>query len=142
MFQLHSIAGRILIGKSVGFLVGLLSFFFLPNLGMEHELLFRLGLWVFYALFGVTIGLAGVLTVHPFGFRLYFWMRGAVLGTVFHLMLVLLAYDAMMSIMLHPAFAWLPLTSPFWIVLDGAILGMIMAALATKIVGEGALPVR
>ena len=59
-----------------------------------------------------------------------------------HLMLVLLAYEAAAAITAHPVFAWMGLVSPFWLVLDGIILGVIIGYSATKIAGEGSLPMR
>ncbi len=142
MINKHSIAGRMVVGYGLGFLVGMAVFFLLPALGIAHELAFRLGLWVFYLLLGVMVALLGVLTVHPLGFPLKWWMRGAIVGGMFHLMLVLVAFDEMTALMMHPMFAWMTLTSPFWVIVDGIILGMIIGGVATKVAGEGALPMR
>ncbi len=142
MMQQHSVAGRVVTTKLIGFIVGGIAFFGLPALGAELSLTFLLGLWAFYMLMSVNIGLMGIFTKHPIlGFRMYYWLRGPLLGTAYHLMLVLLAYNEIASIMTLPAFAWFGLSSPFWILIDGAILGLIIAWVATKFVGEGNLPI-
>lgn len=142
MFARRSIAGRVAAGKAVGALVGVMAFLFLPLINVAYELEFRLGLVLFYVVLGAFIGLSGRLTVHPLGFSLNFWKRGLVLGGITHLVLALVAYENIALLLQTSAFAWLGLTSPYWIVLDGMIIGVIIGYTATKWAGEGDLPMR
>jgi len=46
MFQTHLIAGRVVIEKTVGFILGGITFVGLPVLGSETSTLFNLGVWL------------------------------------------------------------------------------------------------
>lgn len=143
MFQKHSLTGRIATAKTIGFVMGGVIFFLMLALGATYGTMFGLGLWLFYMLMSITIGFIGLFNQHPiFNFRMHWWMRGAVIGVAYHLMLVLIAYTEISSMFTLPAFAWTGLASPFWILLDGAILGIITAGLTTKYIGEGEMPLK
>jgi hypothetical protein len=143
MFQKNSIAGRVAIGKTCGFLLGGVAFVMLPLLGAETSTLFNLGIWLLSILMGITIGLVGVFAVHPvFGFRLPFYVRGAVVGASFFLLLPLLAMSEMAGLMQLEFVQWFGLTSPWWVVLEGAVWGTLIGWLATMWGGEGPLPVQ
>ncbi|MCF7836879.1 hypothetical protein K9N08_02955 [Candidatus Gracilibacteria bacterium] len=80
-------------------------------------------------LIGAIVGLAGAYKVHPFlGFRIIPIVRGAILGTLVSLTL---AFGALIA---APENA----TQIFWLIVGtGAIYGMIIDLVATKIGGEG-----
>ncbi len=65
------------------------------------------------------------------------WFRGLLLGAWMNLVLLFFSYDTMNAIMLSlfPEGGWL--SSPFWFVAEGAILGMIIDYLSTRFGGEG-----
>ncbi|MAZ29758.1 hypothetical protein CL655_00540 [bacterium] len=141
MFLQHSVTGRLAVGKTIGFLVGGVLFFLLPALGASVGVQYLLGLWLTYIMMGAVIGFMGVMTEQPvLHFKMPFWLRGGIIGGSFHLLLVLLSYEAVMSLMQLPAVAWLGFTSPYWIIIDGIVLGILMGWAATKISGEGELP--
>lgn len=141
MFQRHSLAGRLAMTKLIGFFVGGFLFFLLPALGATYGTMFGIGLWLMYMLMSVMIGFLGLYTHHPLlGFKMPACLRGAVIGVTYHLAIILLAYGTMQSVVTLPAFAWMGLTSPFWTLIDGAIIGMIIATLTTKYIGEGEMP--
>lgn len=143
MFQRHSVTVRIGIGKTIGFVVGLIVFFTLPATGAEVSTMFLFGLWFTYIMMGAMIGLMGIMTEHPvLKFKMPFWVRGAVVGIGFHLLVVLLAYDSIAAMMDIPFIAWFGVRSPFWMLIDGAVLGIIMSYVATKVSGEGNLPLK
>lgn len=86
-------------------------------------------------LIGVVIGLAGAYTHHPIlGFRMPAWFRGAVLGAFVSLPI---AFGALLT----PAEqipAGQTLTFIFWATLaTGAIYGLVIDLIATKVGGEG-----
>lgn len=141
MFQRHSLTGRLAMTKLIGFFLGGFLFFLLPALGATYGTMFGLGLWLIYILMSITIGFVGLYTHHPLlGFRMPAWMRGAAIGAGYHLAIILLAYETIQSIVTLPAFAWMGLTSPFWMLLDGAVIGIVIATLTTKYIGEGEMP--
>ncbi len=146
MVQKNSIAGRVFVGVTIGFSIGLLAFFLLPALGYSAVPSFLWGLWLLYILLGFFIGLVGRVTEHPiFGFTTHWWLRGAVFGLLFHLLLVLLALAEVEYVVSLPAFSFVTDivgTSPYWLLVDGACVGIFMAWCATKIAGEGDLPLR
>jgi hypothetical protein len=142
MFSIHSIFGRVAISKSIGAVLGGVAFFGLPLLGAESSTLFNLGIWLLTILMGAMIGFIGIMTVHPlFNFRLPFYVRGAVVGASFFLLLPLLAMDQMNAFMQLEIVQWFGLVSPWWVVLEGAVWGIILSGITTAICGEGDLPV-
>ncbi|MCK9996268.1 MAG: hypothetical protein KAH56_08325 [Candidatus Krumholzibacteria bacterium] len=66
-----------------------------------------------------------------------FWVRGPVFGAWFNLVLAFLMYEKLSVLMQELGGAFSGVTSPFWIVLEGAVLGLVIDAVATKIAGEG-----
>lgn len=143
MANLHkkSVFKRIVVGKLIGLVVGGISFAMLPLYGLAGETMFGLGMWLAFILMGGTIGLLGIMTQHPiFDFRLRFWMRGAVVGFSFMLMVILLGYEQIQAIMSSPLVSWVGLKSPFWALIDGTLIGIFMGWVATKVAGEGDIP--
>lgn len=135
----HSVMNRIIIGKTMGFVAGLLVFLLLPVLGVTLDLKFGLGLIVFYVVLGVLTAFMGTMDHHPiFKFPLPWWLRGLLMGLTMHVMLVLLAYDQIGAI--AQSLNLFGMVSPWWALLDGAILGVLMAFVETKWAGEGKLP--
>lgn len=136
MFHRHSMAGRVAVAVGVGFVIGGLVNLFLVSSGVNYTTTFSYGLWLFYILMSLTIAVMGIFIRHPiFRFPMRWWMRGAVIGAIYHLLLVLLAYDIVMEMMQLPIVTWLGLTSPFWVLLDGIVIGMIVGGVTTKVVG-------
>ena len=138
MFRKNSLMTRIAIGKSLGLLFGATGFFllayFIPNL----DLLFRWGILLWYTTLGAIIGVFGVFTYHPI-LKLPFpwWIRSFYIGAWMNLVLTFFAYDTLQEIMVFTFGENGILHSPFWMVLDGAIAGLIIGYFATKYGGEG-----
>lgn len=142
MFHKHSLTGRMAISLGVGLLFGGILFITLPLLGAEVSLMFRAGLLLMYAIMSMFIGLMGIFTTHPiFGFKMNFWMRGIVLGFIFHVMLVFLAHSQIATLMEVPFIAWFGFTSPFWILIDGMVYATVISWAGVHFAGEGNLPV-
>ncbi|HEY5713994.1 MAG TPA: hypothetical protein VIT68_01455 [Candidatus Gracilibacteria bacterium] len=138
MIHRHSVAGRVAVGKIIGLLVGLLIFFGAPSMGLELSTRFALGLILFYVMLGAFVGLMGVMDHHPiFKFKMPYWLRGIIIGVGMHLMLVLLAYDQMSLIMQLKIVQSMGFSSPFWVLIDGAVLGFLMEFIVTRHCGEG-----
>jgi hypothetical protein len=126
---------RIGSAKMVGLVVGLIAFFMIPVLWPEGSMWLRVGVLLWYTTVGAVIGVFGLISHHPmFGFRLTWWFRGLFVGVWFNLVLAFLMHDKLEILMqqLEGGFS-----SPFWIVPEGAVIGLIIDAVATRIAGEG-----
>lgn len=137
----HSLTNRLKVGVLIGFFTGGLVFFLAPLFGLVFSTALGAGLWIFYVILGLMTGFLGLFEQHPIlKFPTPFWLRGMVIGVVMHLMLVLLTYDQMAEI-LH-SMDFMGLQSPFWALIDGLILGVLMSWLEAKYAGEGTLPLK
>ncbi|MBT6273523.1 MAG: hypothetical protein HOI95_05250 [Chromatiales bacterium] len=143
MLNKPSLVTRVAVGKTTGFAVGLLGFVTLPYLWSDADLMMRWGFLLWYTTVGVVIGMAGVFTWHPvLRMRIPWWALGALLGAWLNFVLALLIYDPLAQAMVAVFGPELPLTSPFWFCLEGALVGCFIAFLATKFGGEGPKTVR
>ena len=143
MFNKRSTAGRVAVSKTIGFIVGVLALLVLPLIPVETTLEFKIGFILLIMLMSTFIGLFGVFTKHPLftGWKFSWWVRGPLVGAVFFLLLVLLAKDELGPFMSLDIVVWTGLTSPYWAILDGVILGGLIGYITTKVSGEGDLPV-
>ena len=138
MVHRHSLSGRIITSLATGFVIGGIIHFTLAYWGAHFDLYFTVGLWFFYLPMSMTIALMGMLSHHPiFGFPISWWLRGFVIGTIYHLLLVMLSYGAMYQITIMPKAAAFGLISPGNIIVYGAFIGMFISGIVTKINGEG-----
>ena len=138
MFGNPSLMSRIAVGKSIGFMIGLIGMLSLPAIYPEADWLLRWGILFWYTTFGAIIGVFGVFTYHPI-LKLPFpwWLRSTVLGAWLNFVLTFFAYDDMQAIM-HAMFGEDGmLSSPFWFVLEGALIGLLIGYFATRFGGEG-----
>ncbi len=142
MFKIHSITGRIFIGVIIGLVVGIISIAFLPLFGFSLFSMFGFGTLITFVMMGFTLGLVGIFDYHPiFKFKMQWWIRGAVIGLIFTLMYILLSYSSIELILESNILSWMGLSSPFWVLFDGVIIGLFMGWAETKFAGEGsALP--
>lgn len=138
MFGNPSLMTRIAVGKSIGIMVGLIGMLSLPAIYPEADLMLRWGILLWYTTVGAIIGVFGVFTYHPI-LKLPFpwWLRSTVLGAWLNFVLTFFAYDDMQAIM-HAMFGEDGmLSSPFWFVLEGALVGLLIGYFATRFGGEG-----
>lgn len=143
MFEKPSLITRIVIGKSIGLLFGLIGFILLPYIWPEADLLIRWGVLLWYVTFGAIIALAGVMTYHPvLKLPLPWWFQSPVFGAWLNFVLAFFAYDKLHAMLVSMFGAESSLTSPFWVVLEGAIIGFIIGYFATRFGGEGKETVR
>ena len=139
MFGKPSLMTRIAVGKLVGFVIGLIGFVLLPFVWPESGWLLRWGILLWYTTVGAIIGLFGVIDFHPIlKMRLDWWMRGPWVGAWMNFVLTFFAYDQMHAFLVSFFGKSSALTSPFWFVLEGAIVGLIIAFFSTRFGGEGA----
>ena len=141
-FSPPSLTLRIGIGKAAGFIIGLAGFLILPLLAPEASWMLRWGILLWYTTLGAIIGVFGVYTSHPvLKIPFPWWVRGAFVGGWMNFVLTLFVYDEFASIFAALGVAGL-LSSPFWFVLEGAVVGLFIAWFATRFGGEGPQTVR
>ena len=129
---------RLAIAKSVGFAIGLLAFFLVPVIWPGENMWLRVGVLLWYGTFGAVIGLIGIFDYHPLlKFRMPFWFRGLFLGAWFNFVLAVLMYEKFTVLMAEMGGVMANFDNPFWIVAEGAVLGLLIDGIATKFAGEG-----
>lgn len=138
MFKIKSVTGRIAIGKIIGFIVGIIVILLSPMFGFSIFSMFGFGTLIMFVLMGVMIAFVGQYDKHPvFDFNLSWWLMGSLVGFIFMLMYILLSYNSIEAIMRSNLVSWVGLSSPFWTLLDGAILGAFIAFVQKQIAGKG-----
>ncbi len=138
MIHMHSISGRLVVGKTIGLILGILVMLMLPLFNIPIMSMFGFGTLVMFMLMGVLTAFMGIFDRHPmFDIKMPWWIRGPVVGATFMLMYVLFTYDMMLPMMDSELITWTGLSSPFWAILDGVWIGALMGFLETKLAGEG-----
>jgi len=133
---------RVGTAKMIGLVIGLAGFLMVPSIWPSESMWLRVGLLLWYTTFGAVIGIFGLIDEHPlFKFRMHFWFRGPVFGAWLNLVLAFLMHDKLMVLMPQLEGALGGFQSPFWIVPEGAVLGLLIDGIATRVAGEG-LPTR
>lgn len=139
MSQNPSLVTRIAIGKMVGFLFGLMGFMSLPYFVPEAGLMLRWGMLLWYTTLGAIVGVFGVITFHPvLKLPMPWWFRAPFLGAWMNFVLTLLIFDQLQAMMVAIFGAGGLLSSPFWFVVEGALIALLIGYLATRFGGEGA----
>ena len=143
VFQQPSMVTRVTIGKGIGFFVGLLGFVLVPVILPEAGTMFRWALLLWYTTVGAIIGVFGVFTYHPIlKLPMPWWFRAPVFGGWLNFVLVLFIYNDMRAFMTAVFGAEGTFASPFWFVLEGAIIGLLIGYVCTRYGGEGKETVR
>jgi hypothetical protein len=138
LFGNPSLFTRIVIGKGVGFALGIIGFFMLPILwpGVPMEL--RIGFLFWYATVGAMIAVFGVVTWHPvLHIPMPWWFRAPLIGAWMNLLIVLIAHGELSTMMMSAFGAGSLWNSVYWLVLEGALVGLLIGGLCTKFGGEG-----
>ena len=138
MFGNPSLITRIAIGKGIGFVVGLAGLITLPFFMPDASWLLRWGILFWYTTVGAVIGVFGVMTWHPIlKLPMPWWFRSTCIGAWMNFVLTFFAYDDIGNAMVHTFGADGLLSSPFWMVLEGAVVGIVIGYFATRFGGEG-----
>ena len=138
MFGIQSpFVNRLILGKSLGFIIGLIGFTVLTFM-TDASMMLRIWILFWYLTFGVFIGFIGIMNKHPlFPINLPFWFRGIFFGAWLNLVIVLLAYPVIAPIFTQFTNVWIPVFSPFFLVLEWAIIWLLLEFICTKYAGEG-----
>ena len=127
-----------MVGKLVGFVFGLVGFFLMPAMMGESDLMIRFGLLFWYTTVGAIIGVFGVFTYHPvLHLPMPWWFRSVIVGAWMNFVLMLFIYERLQVYMVFMFGEGGLLSSPWWIVFEGAVIGLLIGFLATRFGGEG-----
>lgn len=133
-----AIAYRVGAGKALGFGVGLIAFFLLPVFVHEPSLLLRSAVLLWYPTLGALVGIFGIFAYHPvMNFPMPWWFRGMIVGAWMNFVLTLFTYEHMCTVMMGMFGEYHVFVSPFWMVLEGALIGMVFDFFLTAWFGEG-----
>ena len=137
MFEKPSLMLRISIGKALGVAFGAAAFFLLPLYG-ETDLVFRIGILFWLATTGAFVGIFGVMTHYPvLNMPMPWWLRGPMVGGFLMLNLWLVARERLDAIAVNMMGTDSVFSSGAWVIADGLVIGLIMAAFITFFGGEG-----
>jgi hypothetical protein len=135
MFENPSLTTRIVIGKTIGLIFGLIGILIIPTLFPEMSTMMKWAFVLWYILVGAFVGIAGTLTYHPvLKINLRWWFRGPLIGGSMDFILALFLYGELTEMMTR--IPWF--SSPFWIVAEGVIVGAVIDYFCTRYGGEGA----
>ena len=138
MFKNPSLTTRIAIGKLIGFIIGLIGFIALPWFWPDATWMLRWGILLWYTTLGAIIGVYGVFTWHPIlKLPMPWWFRAPLIGGWMNFVLTFFAWNEMATMLSVMFGADGLLTSPFWFVAEGALVGLLIGYLATRFGGEG-----
>ena len=138
MFGNPSLHTRLVVGKGLGALFGIIGFIYLTVMPVEDDNLLRWGILLWYTTFGAIIGIFGVYTWHPV-LRLSMpgWFLAPLIGAWLNFVLVFFAYDSLAAAQAAIFGAGGIFASPFWFAAEGAVLGSLIGYFATRFGGEG-----
>lgn len=138
MFIKPSLLTRIFFGQLIGFVFAAVSVILFhhnyPDLGWMSQL----GFVLYYIIIGASVGMMGVITYLPLlEMPITWWMRGPWIGGWMNLALMFLIFDELAIIQSRSFGESSILASPWMFILEGAILGLLIDFICTKIAGEG-----
>ncbi len=125
------IAG-IAVAKWVTFCMGLAMFFLMSDSGVG--LVERWAIVFWYTTLGAIVGMSNAIVRVPIvDLSLPWWIRGPAVSAWMCLMVVLFAGDRVQQLMWFFHVSKGALTSPYWFVGDGLIIGLIAGMFSTRI---------
>lgn len=134
-FESPSLMTRIAIGKAIGLVIGLVGALGVPAFLDQIDVMTRIGILLWYPTMGAFIGVFGVMVRHPvLDLPLPWWVRAPLIGGWMNFVLVFFAHEVMAGLLNGMTGIAL---SPFWFVLEGALVGALMGFVATRFGGEG-----
>ncbi len=138
MFSRNSLVTRVAIGKAIGLVLGIIGYFMLPLFMPDPGWQLQLGILFWYATVGAFIGVFGAFTWHPIlHLPMPWWFRAPLIGGWMNFLLALFAWDDLQIMMVYTFGPDGVFVSPFWIVAEGLLVGLLIGYVATKLGGEG-----
>lgn len=132
-----SMMTRVMTGKICGLIIGSIAFFVLPHLMPEAPTMLRVGILLWYITFGAIIGAFGFFTTCPITKMTFpWWFRDMAMGAWLNFVLVFFAHKDM-EILIITLFGPSSTISPFVFAIEGALVGLIIGAVAKHFGGSG-----
>lgn len=136
MLEKPSLIRRIAIGKLLGLFFGLIGFLIIPIYSPDEGLMFRFAFLLWYTTLGAIVGMFGVMTYHPvLKLPMPWWFRSGLMGGWMNFLLVLFIYDKLAALIAD--YLGTNAISPWWMVLEGVLIGLVCGYFATRLGGEG-----
>ncbi|MBT4989701.1 MAG: hypothetical protein HOM96_04105 [Rickettsiales bacterium] len=133
----HAIIKLIVIGKFTGFFIGMIGFFSLPILIPDTSLMFLSGFVLWYTTMGAVIGVFCYINWYPIlGRPISWWFISAYIGIWMNFIQTLISFDKFKEISTIIFGTNSILSSPFWFILEGAIVGLIIGCFITHFAGK------
>lgn len=76
-----------------------------------------------------------------FNHNISWWMRGLLTGAWFNFVLLMFIFDEISVVLLNSFGAQSIFSTPWWFVIEGAFIGLIIDYLLTRLAGEGSYTV-
>ena len=132
--QMPPIIAGITLAKAVAFLAGIIVFLLLPKFVPEIDPIARWALLFWYPTIAGIAAASNIAELIDIKFmRWQWWQRSVLIGAWLNLIVTLFASDTMQdySMLVHLSFGML--SSQFWFVADGAIVGLIAGFASTRV---------
>ena len=138
MSATQSLVVRIAVGKLVGLVFGVVGFIILPEFLPEAGWQMKWGVLLWYTTLGAIVGVFGVFDRHPvLYFPMPWYVRAPIIGAWMNFVLMLFTFDTMKNGLSMAFGTGSTLSSPFWVVVEGAVVAAVIGFLATRFGGEG-----
>ena len=133
-----SMTRRVIWAKIIGLVIGICGLLFTPYIIPGADMTLKIGVLLWYVTLAAMIGLGGIYTWHPvLKIKIAWWWRGPLFGSWFNFVLLMLAYDAVAQILENVFGSQTILSSPWWLVAEGAAIGFFIDAAITYLAGDG-----
>ena len=120
--------------KCVGLLAGVVIVFISPPPDPSAGKMLAVGMVAWYVTLGAMVAVSSAYKRYPVvNVRIYWWLRGIMLGSWMNFVLALIASDAALHVSAAAELLGGSLKSPIWLVIDGAAVGLIVASVVEKI---------
>lgn len=129
---------RIAYGKTTGFVLAGGGILLFPDFFPDMSLAFKWGFVLYYTIIGALVGLTGIMTYNPvIKLPMPWWFRGPWLGAWMNFVLMLFIYSDLAAMQAQAFGESTLLSSPWWFVVEGACIGLVIDFVCTKFAGEG-----
>ena len=137
MFGFTPLMQRTAVAKTLGFIIGLIGFFFIRAFAPDADPLMA---WAFLALYltiGGVVGVIGSITHMPiFNVPYPPALRGGIMGAWFAILAVLFGYQNLTDLLMQMDFLPSFLQSTVWIIVEAAIIGALLDVIVTRVIGD------
>lgn len=138
MISQRNLTYRIGAGKGIGLLIGLMAFISVPYFLSDVPNSFRWAVLLWYPTLGAMVGVFGIYSSHPvLSFKLPWWVRGALIGAWMNFLLTLFMLNEMSAMVAAVMGEYSRYASPYFMVLEGALVGLLIDYILTRVFGDG-----